>query len=283
MISEGRNKIGAAKQRLATAKAHEVSASRNKESAKVMLDMAMKNMETVKKHSEAAESQFQSSQKEIQDADKFLKEAEKRWEVIDVDYDGDEKEKESRKKRTEASTIHEVIDVDAEIADNVRHPNGNANSETGRTTAANHTEGRRGFVSDDELVIGGTGNEDDSVTRFSNDADYVNTFFERITVEGCGLTLANGPYERSTELINGFPYYMKKGWWGGKTEDFVIFRTSNYWFIGIWHGGGLLVRLRLNSCAPLYRSLSSTNTELPPGNGWIAVGYGISPAPKSKW
>ena len=49
--------------------------------------------------------------------------------------------------------VHEVVNVDAEIAKTVRHPNSNENSETGRTmvairpAASNHTKGRTGFLS----------------------------------------------------------------------------------------------------------------------------------------
>lgn len=51
------------------------------------------------------------------------------------------------------------------------------------------------------------------------------------------MSQVNGTYKRSTELINGFLYYLKKDR-EGRTADYVIYYRENYWFIGVWHGEG---------------------------------------------
>lgn len=271
MASEGTREIEAAKRRLAAAKTQRLSASRmiasaNKlaESAREMMKAAKKMASTAEQNKTAAQSLLESSSKEVDEAEAFMKVAENRWEVIDVDVDDSPKTINRKRKRRNAVISAEGA-ANIGLAERTVHRPDNVNVRSPQTSV-----GTTASTPSPNCAVQ-TANNDDS----SND---VNT----IIVEGSGALEVNGSYERISTTIYGFACFARAGRWRGNAEDFAIFHhSSNYWFIGLWKGD---VNTGIGySSATLYRTMSTTESELPSKSGWMSVGGGISPAPKLKW
>eukprot|EP00956_Cyclotella_meneghiniana_P022766 scaffold43428_cov22-Cyclotella_meneghiniana.AAC.2 len=124
---------------------------------------------------------------------------------------------------------------------------------------------------------------------------------DEIILSGCGVSEANGTYERDGDH-NGSPRYSKKGKWKGENEIFDIFRCSRMvsrsfpghtddesdilhylvisktWFIGIRgkcqvYFSGICSRCR--SCRSSCRCIS-----VPPSGGWEVLEDRVQPPPK---
>jgi hypothetical protein len=93
-------------------------------------------------------------------------------------------------------------------------------------------------------------------------------------------------------LIHGRAHYWKEGEWKNDTVDFVIYRNQDsFWLLGIrgkdlvesrsnYRGCG---RSRANNISGLYRSVNTSDTELPPMTSWMVTGDVTGSSPKLSW
>eukprot|EP00571_Detonula_confervacea_P003189 CAMPEP_0172319704 /NCGR_PEP_ID=MMETSP1058-20130122/38456_1 /TAXON_ID=83371 /ORGANISM="Detonula confervacea, Strain CCMP 353" /LENGTH=348 /DNA_ID=CAMNT_0013034815 /DNA_START=91 /DNA_END=1137 /DNA_ORIENTATION=- len=222
MASEGSREIEAAKQRLGAAKTQAASAAKMMEHAKAM--------------SEAAE-------KEVKAAEECLKGAEKRWEVIEVDSDDDESQgMKSRKKRRKVSLSPDGIsngDVRAHADSATVHQIGGAVGQTGGTVVGVAAAG----------AVKGPSIRTVSIPIKFSDGDHWGH-----TVLG-----VNGTYRRTEEMNDGVAMYRKQGLWNGEEVDFVMYRETNRWCIGV------------SGCTTLFVNTSIVITELPPRVRWVRI------------
>jgi len=281
MASEGSREIDTAKQRLAIARAQKSSASKMidsanslaksasemKESARNMAavaaitkESANKMADTAKKNKEAAQSQLQSTQSEVEAAEAFLKEAEQRWEVIDVDADATPQNDKGRKRRRRTPETARATENTLQLNDS---------SVNGENAVQSGASGNGGSVQTAAAT-----------DRSSNENGDSRNFYE-IEVEGSGMSEVDGTYKKAADTY-GFVCFAKQGQWNGKAANFVIYRKSNYWYICFC--GGTLGGAFLYPVSNFFRTMSGrADADFPPGNGWMTVGNGISPAPKLTW
>ena len=140
MASEGSREIEAARKRLAAAKAQVSVASKNMAMAKTMLDTA---------------------EKEAKEAAAMLKDSEKRWEVIEIDNDDDNIQK------NEGSNKRRKVSLSPQGNNNSNDPVGNNNR------------------------IGRTGKNIRIAT-----ISFTSNNITRVAVKGCGISEMNGTYTR---------------------------------------------------------------------------------------
>ena len=219
MASEGSREIEAARKRLAAAKAQVSVASKNMAMAKTMLDTA---------------------EKEAKEAAAMLKDSEKRWEVIEIDNDDDNIQK------NEGSNKRRKVSLSPQGKNSSNDPVGN-NNRIGRT-------GKNIRIA----TISFTSN---NVTR--------------VAVKGCGISEMNGTYTRVVGILNGAPVFSKRGsQWEGNDVNYAIYRGKSCgtykWYFGQWNtGGGPSKELTTRK----YYHLSGSSSA-PPKDGWKAVVWG---------
>jgi len=255
----GCREIEAVKQRLTATNTQDSSASEMMKSAKAMEQSAKDMLATARKFME-------NSRNEVKETEALVKEAEKRWEVIDVDASASGSP--SRKKRRVSSDS--VKDARALVGATISQARNRANS----TSAL-------GSVTNRSRVVGIT---DCATTNQSNIDNNGSLIAEHMVVEGCGLTEANGEFQRvEGATCNDLPMYSKKGQWEGSTADFVMCcYLSGLWYIGIWPIG-----MPMDECGifsdSLYRSpCNDDGSGIPPENGWMVWCDGVGPAPKCR-
>ena len=101
---------------------------------------------------------------------------------------------------------------------------------------------------------------------------------DKITIEGCGIPIVNGVYERSSgRSSDRAPVYIKKGMWKGAPGEFEIYLGD---FGGEWsicfmgYGPG--------EYAFFYEAPTGQKAWMPPNDGWAIRSHqdGVHPAPK---
>lgn len=99
--------------------------------------------------------------------------------------------------------------------------------------------------------------------------------YKKVKVIGCGVSNINGLYKKSYNR-NGFTSYIKSDIeWNGIPGNFILLRDAFYWSIGFQ-----LQKERVSKT--FYRtnvSLTKSDIDHPPCDGWITVGTGVEPAP----
>jgi len=99
--------------------------------------------------------------------------------------------------------------------------------------------------------------------------------YKKVKAIGCGMSNINGLYKKSYNR-NGFTSYIKSDIeWNGIPGNFVLLRDDFYWSIGfqLQKGGVSKTFYRTNV------SLTKSDIDHPPCDGWDTVGTGVEPAP----
>ena len=275
MSSEGSREIEAARKRLLAAKSQAYAASKNMKSVEEMIAKMREN----------AQSLVQSSSREVKEAEAMLEDAEKRWEVIEIDADTTDSKNEICKKKRKVS-------LSPQAGNNISSSNTEA-STVGRSNDGNSIFGIRRVDGGRMVgqVVGAFSAADglqqragisSTCTAAAGTSNNVDQFF----VEGCGVSIFNGVYNRVAEVVQeGAPVYCKKVNEGMVTLAgqknllpfyLVIFRSShhgrsNHWCIAEWYGdinaGIGLPGLELGP----YISYQNANCLAPPEHGWISI------------
>lgn len=178
---------------------------------------------------ENAQAMSDAAEKEVKAADECLKNAEKRWQVIDVDMDTDVTLSRNNKRRK--------VSLSPQAADNT-------NTNNSGNTAGQPNSARNNKVS--------TG-----VATGATSSSSSNVIYEKIIVEGCGMSEINGIYSLIRIYHHGAPLYYKIE--KGKVKH-KIYRLDNVWFIAD-------TKKALYECRnPLVGA--------PPEDGWISAKNG---------
>lgn len=119
--------------------------------------------------------------------------------------------------------------------------------------------------------------DDDDDSRMYEDAQR----YDKIFVDGAGLDVVNGVFERQG-IFEGAGKFTKKGIWNGNEETFSMFRcnvsnNTKHWYISIVPSG---VQPGTNTDIDFYSAPVSRHTpDLPPSTGWTKANEGITPCP----
>lgn len=238
---EGRREIEGAKLRLAAARRQLSAATETKKSAEHM-------METAKQMMESADKTMDTATKEVHSAEQYLEETEKRLEVIEIDSESTPIKKLPQSKKRKVSPTQTQPEP--------KQTNGGATSwrcDVCMTAT---------FLSFTEASI----HERSCSIRIRG-----------IEVAGCGISEANGTYEKSnTDFSDGVATYSKRGKWKGLNSSFSLYRRrqgqSKSWVLGMAQLG--------TSTQILYIAHTENPLPVPPNGHWITAGSGIAPAPK---
>jgi len=104
---------------------------------------------------------------------------------------------------------------------------------------------------------------------------------EEINVRGAGNGSVNGDYVREG-MLDGVGKYVKKGVWEGLACTFSLFRChvsndTKHWYISIVPVGK---KPGTNTDIDFYTS--QADGEFPASSGWVAVGEGKEPCPRTE-
>eukprot|EP00547_Thalassionema_nitzschioides_P005510 CAMPEP_0194205836 /NCGR_PEP_ID=MMETSP0156-20130528/5031_1 /TAXON_ID=33649 /ORGANISM="Thalassionema nitzschioides, Strain L26-B" /LENGTH=3092 /DNA_ID=CAMNT_0038932219 /DNA_START=10 /DNA_END=9288 /DNA_ORIENTATION=+ len=119
--------------------------------------------------------------------------------------------------------------------------------------------------------------DDDDDSRMYEDAQRC----DKIVVDGAGLDVINGVFERQGSF-EGAGKFVKKGVWNGTEETFSMFRcnvsnNTKHWYISIVPKG---VQPGTNTDIDFYSAPVSRHTpDLPPSAGWTKANEGVPPCP----
>ena len=276
MTSEGSREIEAARKRLAAAKTQASAASKNMQSVE----------EIIAKMLEGAKQMSDTAEKEVKEAEAMLEDAEKRWEVIEIDADTTDSKNETCKKKRKVSLSPQAgrnnINSSNTAASTVgRSNNGNSIFDIRRVDGGRMVGQVVGAFSAADGLQQRAGNST-TCTAAAGTSNNVDQFL----VEGCGVSIFNGVYNRVADVVQeGAPVYCKKVNEGIVTLAgqknmlpfyLVIFRSShhgrsNHWCIAKWYGdinaGIGLPGLELGP----YISYQNANCLAPPEHGCISI------------